>query len=314
MRDFRFSCNIFAIRSAESFLDYCRAAQDFGFDAIFSSDHFESPAPFSPLIAAAAAAPRLRVGTLVLNAGLWNPHVLAREVATADLLTGGRLEIGMGIGHLRWEFDEAGLPWRPLPERAEQLETTLDELEKIFGSGGYPQGQPIREFFGFPALAPVQRQGFNASGPPLIIGGAGDRMLALAARRADTVSLSGLFPVAGQPGALRMGTAAEAEERIAFIRRHAGDRADDLELHQLVHAVVVTDDRVGTARAMVAQQMPYFTAEQLLDSPFALIGTLDEIAGQLRANRERFGLSFLTILEPDMMKFAPVIERFRSQG
>ncbi|MBV9823642.1 MAG: LLM class flavin-dependent oxidoreductase, partial [Actinobacteria bacterium] len=84
MRDFRFSCNIFAIRSAESFLDYCRAAQDFGFDAIFSSDHLESPAPFSPLIAAAAAAPRLRVGTLVLNAGLWNPHVLAREVATAD--------------------------------------------------------------------------------------------------------------------------------------------------------------------------------------------------------------------------------------
>src|SRR3954467_6895170 len=145
MHDFRFSCNIFAIRSADSFADYCRAAQEFGYDAIFSSDHLESPAPFSPLLPGWAAAPRLRVGTLVLNAGLWNPHVLAREVATADLLTEGRLEIGIGIGHMRWELDEAGLPWRPLAERADQLESTLDELEKIFSSGGYPQGKPIRD-------------------------------------------------------------------------------------------------------------------------------------------------------------------------
>ncbi|MEO6504177.1 MAG: TIGR03621 family F420-dependent LLM class oxidoreductase [Jatrophihabitantaceae bacterium] len=312
MQNFRFSCNIFAIRSADSFADYCRAAQEFGYDAIFSSDHLESPAPFSPLIAAAAAAPRLRVGTLVLNAGLWNPHVLAREIATADVLTGGRLEIGVGVGHLRWEFDEAGLPWRPLAERADQLEATLDELEKIFTAGGYPQGKPIRDFFGFPALAPLQRRGLGNSGPPLIIGGAGDRMLALAARRADTVSLSGLFPLAGQPGALRMGTAAETDERIRFVREHAGARADDLEIHQLVHAVVVTDDRVGAARSMVEQQMPYFTVDELLESPFALIGTLDEIAGQLRESRDRYGFSFITVLEPNMMAFGPVIERFRA--
>jgi probable F420-dependent oxidoreductase len=252
---------------------------------------------------------------LVLNIGLWNPHVLAREVATADLLTGGRLEIGIGIGHMRWEFDEAGLPWRPLAERADMLEGALDELEKIFISGGYPQGQPVREFFDFPALAPVQRRGLNGTGPPLIIGGRGDRMLALAARRADTVSLSGLFPQAGQPaGTLRMGTAAETDERIRFIRKHAGDRANELELHQLIHAVVVTEDRVETARRMVAEQMPYFTVDELLESPFALIGTVDEIAGQLRERRDRFGFSFITILEPQMEAFGPVIKRFRGEG
>ena len=315
MHDFRFSCNIFAIRSADGFTEYCRAAEQFGYDVIFSSDHFESPAPFSPLIAAAAATERARVGTLVLNIGLWNPHVLAREIATADLLTNGRLEIGVGIGHMRWEFDVAGLPWRPLPERAEMLESALDELEKIFISGGYPQGRQVREFFNFPALAPVQRRGLHGSGPPLIIGGTGDRMLELAARRADTVSVSGLFPVAGQPaGALRMGTAAETDERIRFIRDHAGERASELELHQLVHAVVVTGDRVATARGMVEEQMPFFTVDELLESPFALIGTVDEIADQLRRNRERFGFSFITVLEPHMEAFGPVIKRFRGEA
>ena len=315
MHDFRFSCNIFAIRSADSFAEYCRAAERYGYDAIFSSDHFESPAPFSPLIAAAAATERVRVGTLVLNIGLWNPHLLAREVATADILTGGRLEIGVGVGHMRWEFDVAGLPWRPLPERVEALESALDEMEKIFISGGYPQGQQVREIFGFPALAPLQRSGLNGSGPPLIIGGTGDKMLALAARRADTVSVSGLFPQAGQPpGALRMGTAAEADERVRFIREQAGDRAGDLELHQLIHAVVVTQDRATTARAMVAEQMPFFTVDELLETPFALIGTVDEIAGQLRERRDRFGFSFITVLEPQMEAFGPVIKRFRGES
>jgi probable F420-dependent oxidoreductase len=315
MRDFRFSCNIFAIRSAESFAEYCRAAERYGYDEIFSSDHFESPAPFSPLIAAAAATQRLRVGTLVLNVGLWNPHVLAREIATADLLTGGRLDIGVGVGHMRWEFDVAGLPWRPLPERVEQLASTLDEIEKIFVSGGYPQGAPVREFFGFPALAPLQRRGLNGSGPPLIIGGAGDRMLSLAARRADTVSVSGLFQLDGQPpGVLRMGTAAEAEERVRFIREQAGDRAGQLELHQLVHLVEITQDREARARALVQEQMPFFTADDLLESPFALIGTVDEIAAQLRERSKRFGFTFITILEPHMAAFGPVIERFRQQA
>ncbi|OLT19123.1 F420-dependent oxidoreductase [Actinomadura sp. CNU-125] len=311
MRDFRFSCNIFAIRSADGFTEYCRAAEEHGYDAIFSSDHFESPAPFSPLVAAAAATRRARVGTLVVNIGLWNPHVLAREVATADLLTGGRLELGVGVGHMRWEFDEAGLPWGRLDERVDRLESALDELEKIFGSGGYPQGEQVRTMFDFPALAPQQRHGLNGTGPPLIVGGMGDRMLDLAARRADTVSLSGLVPLAGEPGALRVATAAEADERIRFVRERAGGRADDIELHQLVQAVVVTDDRVGTAHRMVEQQMPFFTADELLETPFMLIGTVDEIAARIRDNADRFGFSCLTVLEPHMEAFAPVIGRFR---
>jgi probable F420-dependent oxidoreductase len=315
MHEFRFSCNVFAIRSAGSFTEYCRAAERYGYDAVFTADHLGSPAPFSPLIAAAEATQRLRVGTMVLNVGFWNAHLLAREVATADLLTGGRLELGLGAGHMKWEFDAAGLPWRPLPERADLLEATLDELERIFGSDGYEQGQQAREFYDLPTLAPVQRRGLNGTGPPLIIGGTGDRMLRLAARRADTVAVGGLFQVAGKPpGTFRMGTAAEADERVRFIRDQAGERAGELELHALIQAVVVTEDRKETARDLVEDRLPHFTPGELLETPFALIGTVDEIADQLRERRDRFGFSFITVHEPYMETFGPVIGRLKSQS
>src|SRR6266540_6393238 len=86
MRDFRFSCNTFAIRSRARFVEYCRAAERYGYDLVFTTDHLGSPSPFPPLVAAADATQRLRVGTLVLNIGFWNPHLLARDVATVDLL------------------------------------------------------------------------------------------------------------------------------------------------------------------------------------------------------------------------------------
>jgi probable F420-dependent oxidoreductase len=314
MRDFRFSCNVFAIRSGGSFTEYCRAAERLGYDVIFTADHLDRPAPFSPLIAAAEATQRLRVGTLVLNIGFWNPHLLAREVATADLLTGGRLELGVGAGHMKWEFDAAGLPWRPLPERADMLESALDELERIFASDGYEQARPLRNIYDIPALAPVQRRGLNGTGPPLIIGGTGDRMLELAVRRADTVAVGGLFQVAGQPpGTFRMGTAAEAAERVRFIRGQAGERAGDLELNVLVQIVVVTRDRVRAARELVAERLPDYTADELLETPFALIGTVDEIAAQLRQRREELGFSFISVHEPYMTTFGPVIERLRNE-
>ena len=312
MRDFRFSCNVFAIRSAAGFTEYCQAAERFGYDAVFTADHLGSPAPFAPLVAAAAAT-QLRVGTMVLNIGFWNPHLLAREVATADLLTGGRLELGLGAGHMKWEFDAAGLPWRPLPERAGLVEAALDEMEQIFGSEGYPADRAYRDAYGVPPLAPVQRRGLNGTGPPLILGGTGDRMLRLAARRADTVAVGGVFQVPGKPpGTFRIATAAEADERVAFVRREAGDRAAGIELHALIQAVVVTDDRAGAARDLVAERLPYLTVDELLETPFVLIGTAGHIAGQLTDRRERYGFSFITVHEPYMATFGPVIERLRA--
>jgi probable F420-dependent oxidoreductase len=308
MRGFRFACNVFAVRSRSSFVTYCQTAERSGYDVVFTVDHLDAPSPFPPLVVAADATERLRVGTLVLNAGLWHPHLLAREVATVDLLTDGRLEVGLGAGYVKWEFDAAGIPWRPHAERADQVAATVDELARLFANDGYPEGKALRDALGLSAQVPVQRRGFGGAGPPLIIGGTGDRMLALAAKRADIVGVAGAVQMPGKAaGTLRIGTAEEAAERVAFVREQAGDR--DPELNVLVQAVVVTDDRRGTAAKLAAERFSYLSAEQVLETPFLLIGTAAEIAEQLVSRRERFGFSFITVHEPYMETFAPVIER-----
>ena len=150
MSAFRFSCNFFGVSSGDAFVDKCRRAEECGYDAVLAPDHLGAPAPFPLLVAAAAATERLRVGTLVLNVPFWNPALLAREVATTDILTGGRLEVGLGAGHMKWEFDEAGIGWKPFSTRADQLATTITELERYFTTDfeSLPEGA---------APCPVQR-------------------------------------------------------------------------------------------------------------------------------------------------------------
>ncbi|WP_067825080.1 LLM class F420-dependent oxidoreductase [Actinomadura kijaniata] len=309
MRDFRFGFNVFEVRSREEFAAYCRRAEEFGYDVALMPDHLGAPAPFPTLVAAAEATERLRVGTFVLNAAFWNPHLLAREIATTDRLTGGRLEVGLGAGHMKWEFDAAGLPWRPFGERVEHLERTIEEMAGAFGGPGYPEQEPLRSQYGMEVLRPVQRHGFGGHGPPLLVGGTGDTVLRLAARHADIVGLAGTHQVKGQPpGTFTIGTAEHAAERVAFIREHAGDR--DPELNLMVQFVVVTDDRRGTA-AQVAERLPNLSVEEVLETPYLLIGTVEQMAERLRENRERYGFTYITVQGPFLDAFAPVIGHLR---
>jgi probable F420-dependent oxidoreductase len=181
----------------------------------------------------------------VLNAAFWNPALLAREVATTDVLTGGRLELGLGAGHMKWEFDEAGIGWEPFGARADRLAALIGELARLFTvDDGYEQQAATREAYGIPVLRPCQRQGFGGLGPPLIVGGTGDRILRIAAEKADIISVAGVFQIKGRPpGTFRIAGAEEADERVAFARRHAGERADQVEWHALAQVVVKTDDR-----------------------------------------------------------------------
>jgi probable F420-dependent oxidoreductase len=180
MRAFRFSYNIFGLGSRNDLVDSCRRAERLGYDTVFAADHLGVAAPFPVLVAAAAATERLRVGTLVLNAPFWNPALLSREIVTADILTGGRLEVGLGAGHMKWEFDEAGIAWEPFGARAESLLTTIDRLRLLFADAGYEQQSGLREAFGVAVLRPTQRVGFGGFGPPLNVGGTGDRILRIA--------------------------------------------------------------------------------------------------------------------------------------
>jgi probable F420-dependent oxidoreductase len=306
MRDFRFSVNVFGIPSREALQERCRRAESAGFHTIFVPDHLGAPAPFPVLQAAADATEHLRVGTLVLNAPFWNPALLARDAASLDILSGGRLELGLGSGHMKWEFDAAGIPWEPFGARARRLEETITELRRFFTSdlAALPGGR---------SPLPVQRTGFEGSGPPLIVGGTGDRVLSVAARYADIIGVAGVYQVRGKPpGTFRVGTAAETDERMRYVREQAGERAAGVEWHLLVQAVVPTDDRRAAAADLLSRFESEMPVEEALETPFLLIGTRAQMAEQLRTSRERYGFSYVTVHEPYYEAFEPVVELMRT--
>ncbi|MEU0740260.1 LLM class F420-dependent oxidoreductase [Streptomyces sp. NPDC006134] len=292
-RPFRFGVNLVSPAPDEEWRAKCRRAEELGYDVILVPDHLGMTAPFPALVAAAEATERPRLGTFVLNAGFWNPALLAREVATTDALTGGRLELGLGTGYVQAEHETAGLPFGSPRERVDHLRRTVEELERLLGSPEYrPQ--------------PVQRPRV-----PLLIGGNGDRMLRLTAEHADIAAFTGARTVPGSTtGQLAPLTAGELDERVARYRELAADRAQDAELNLLVQQVLVTEDREAAVRPFL-DVVPHLTAAQVLELPILLAGTVEEITAQVRALRERYGFTYLTVLEPSMEAFAPVMAALR---
>lgn len=289
-RPFRFAVNMLTPGSAAQWREKCRKAESLGYDVILVPDHLGMPAPFPSLVAAAEATERPRLGTLVLNAGLWNPAMLAREVATTDQLTGGRLELGLGTGYVKEEHDRAGLPFGSPRERVDHLEHTVTELDRLLTDPGHVPS---------PAQAPR---------PPLLLGGNGKRMLRLAARHADIAAFSGA--ASADSGALSLLRPSVLDERMALYRSFAAGRETPAELNILVQVVAVDADRRATARKL-AEHAPDLTEDELLEHPVVLAGSVKDIADQVRAHRERFGFTYLTVLEPNLEAFAPVLEELR---
>ncbi|MEU9124515.1 LLM class F420-dependent oxidoreductase [Streptomyces sp. NPDC048506] len=294
-RPFRFGINMFTLDAGASWRQKCRRAEELGYDVLLVPDHLGMPAPFPALIAAAEATERPRVGTFVLNVGFWNPALLAREVATADALTGGRLELGLGTGYVRAEHETAGLPWGSPGERVDHLARTVEELDRLLGD---PEHVP----------QPTQRPR-----PPLLIGGNGPRMLRLAARRAEIAAFTGGRQAPGGPeGTLELLPAEALAASVERYRSFAADRPEPAELNILVQRVVATDDRRAAARECAALGVG-LDEEQALDAPTLLLGTPQQMAEQLRERRERYGFSYITVLDPYLEAFAPVLEELKGE-
>ncbi|MGI5199768.1 LLM class F420-dependent oxidoreductase [Streptomyces sp. CA-288835] len=291
-RPFRFGVNLMQPATAEEWRAKCRRAEELGYDVILVPDHLGMPAPFPSLVAAAEATERPRLGTFVLNAGFWNPALLAREVATTDALTGGRLELGLGTGYVAAEHESAGIPWGSPRERVDHLARTVEELDRLLGSEEH------------------QPQAMQKPRVPLLIGGNGDRMLKLAAEHADVAAFTGARSM--PDGMLEAITAEELGERVALYQELAAGRKEPAELNLLIQIVAITEDRSAAIQEWLPH-VPYLTEQQVLDLPIALLGTLDEIVDQVRAQRERYGFSYLTVLEPNMEAFGPVIEALRGE-
>ncbi len=278
MTRLRFGVNFQGV-DLEEWTSFCRTSEQLGFDVVHSADHLGAPSPFVTLGAAAVATTRVRLGPLVVNNEFWNPAILAREAATVDRISGGRLELGLGAGHMKSEFDDAGIPWFNHQERVERLERCIGELDRLFAQDGQ-----------LPLPHQVPR-------PPLLIGGHGERALDLAARHADIVGFTGASQISGEKmGTLRLASPEETRERVEGVRERAGARASALEFNVLVQGVFLTNDAEAKATELAMQfgDTGLDTAQRVLDSPYVLVGTAEEIAEEILEMRERYGFGYVS--------------------
>ena len=309
MRPFRFLAAIQAIMDGRTLADEARRAEAMGYAALVIPDHLlEQLSPVPAMATIAAATTSLRVGTFVLNNDLRHPAVLAQDLASLDVLSDGRVDIAMGAGWNRPEYEAIGLPFEPLATRVARLTEAVAVLKGCFADGPFSfEGQHyrIRDYDAQPK--PVQRPH-----PPLLIGGGGRATLSLAAREADVV---GLAPrtLPGQRADPRSITMAATAEKIGWLREAAGDGFESLELnvYPSTWPVVVTDDARGEAARVIDHVRRRtgleLSSDEVLESPHLFIGSVDGLTRKFLELRERFGISSIMVGEMDPL--APVVER-----
>jgi probable F420-dependent oxidoreductase len=305
-RPFRFGVQLSTARSSAEWVELARKAEDLGYATLFVPDHFgDQLAPMLALTAAAGATTSLRLGPLVLDNDYRHPVTLAKEATTLDLLSDGRLELGMGAGWMTSDYERSGIPMDPPGTRIDRLTEGIAVLKGLFGESPFTfEGRhyQVSELDGRPQ--PTQRPH-----PPLLIGGGGQRMLELAAREADIVGINPAVRSGRRDvEAARDGTAAVLDRKLAWVRDAAGERYDDIELNFLIFVCAVTDDRQETIETMA----PVFglSPEEVGEYPHAWFGTVDEICDALVERRERWDMSYPVVMGPDAMTAAaPIVAR-----
>jgi probable F420-dependent oxidoreductase len=308
MKPFRFGVSVWHAPSRAEWIAKARKIEDLGYASLMLPDHLltERVAPMPALISAAEATKRLLVGTFVLNNDLRHPVVLAHEAAAVDLLTDGRLQLGLGAGWNKAEYDQAGLTFERGGIRVERLAEAVVIIKRLLaGEQVTFAGQHYRVSGHVLAPLPVQKPH-----PPIIIAGNGPRLLTLAAQQADIVGLAGIsmrrggteMDVSGWKGAA-------VDASIALLRAAADEeRFARLELNALVQRVVVSEDRRGAVETLT-RAWPQLGAADIMESPYVLVGTVDQIVEDLCACRARWGISYYVVHEPYMDAFAPVVTR-----
>ena len=309
MRPFRFLADAHEIVTGPELAARARRAEQMGYSALVVPDHLLGQ--LSPVVAmatVAAATSTLRMSAFVLNNDLRHPAVLAQDLASIDVLSGGRLDIAIGAGWNKPEYDAIGLAFDPTPVRQARLAESVTVLKGLF------TGEPVRfagEHYAIndytAAPVPVQRPH-----PPFFIGGGGRRTLTLAGREADIVGLAPRIGAGGRVDGASL-TLAAAREKIGWVRDAAGDRFDFLEFNTYpsMWPVTVTDDLHGEARRVVdglrARAGVELTEDEVIDSPHLFIGSVDRLVEKFQQLREELGIS--SVLLGDIDALAPVLER-----
>ena len=309
MKPFRFLAEARAIATGRELAETARHAESIGIDTLVIPDHLiPQLAPMPAMATIAAATERLRIAGFVLNNDLRHPGVLAQDLASLDVLSEGRLDVAIGAGWNRPEYEAIGLPFDPAPVRQARLAEAIAILKGCFGDGPFSfagKHYTITDHDAQPK--PVQRPH-----PPFLIGGGGRRTLALAGREAQIVGLAPrILPNgAGDPASV---TVAATAEKIAWARDAAGERADQLEfnIYPSMTGISVTDhagrEAQELAERLEARSGVAVTAEELLASPHIFIGSVEGFVEKFQRLREELGISSIMVGEVDDLM--PVVER-----
>jgi probable F420-dependent oxidoreductase len=296
-RPFRFSVQD-QTTDLKDWQELARKVEDLGFAALMMQDHFGAQfAPLPALVAAGAVTSRLRLGTLVLDNDFRHPAALAKEAATVDVLTGGRLELGLGAGWMASDYSKTGITYGEPAERFGRLrETThivkafFSEAETVTFKGKYYQVDGLD-------ASPKTVQ----TPPPILIGGRQKQMLQFAAREANIVSISMLDRLAG------VQNPPTYAEKVSWIKEAAGPRYGELELHVNASNVAVTDDAQGAMAALAERTK--LSHDDLLNTPQTLVGSVDAIVERLLMWRETCDVSYFNLQRRFMDQFAPVVAK-----
>jgi len=302
---FRFAAQLAKAGSGREWAEAARKVEDVGYSTLTMPDHFgDQLAPVPAMMAVADATTTLRIGTLVFANDYRHPLLLAKEAATLDLLSDGRLELGVGAGWMRTDYEQSGIVYDPPATRVERFHEAVAVLKGLLGGGSLTfEGRhyTITGHDGTPS--PVQRPR-----PPIVIGGGGRRMLSIAAQEADIVGVNpDLREGLGGPETAPNLTPAKTTEKIGWVREAAGARFDAIELNVLVGFCLVTDDPSSIAEAMA----PAFgiSPDEALHVPYTLIGTLDWMADELVRRREEWGFSYIGFDGDSWEAMSPLVAR-----
>ena len=301
-KSFRFGVQISDATDAAAWRDKARKLEDLGYSTLFMPDHFGNElAPMPAIAMAAAHSTTLKIGALVFDNDYKHPAILAKESATIDLLCDGRLELGIGAGWMKTDYDALGLDYDPPAVRVDRFEEALHVIKQCFTGEKFSYSGThyrVTDYASYPK--PVQAH------VPILVGGGGKRVLSIAAREADIIGINpNLRAGAIGPDATNDSLQEQTDKKLDWVRDAAGARMSDIEIQMRFFVCKVTDDRAGFAE-MIA---PAFGVEPeaALESGAALVGTEEEIAEQLHRRREEWGLSYIVVGDDNVDEFAPIV-------
>lgn len=302
-RPFRFGIQASKANTRDLWVDLARRSEGHGYSCLTMPDHFDDQlAPVPALMTAANVTTNLRVGALVWDNDYKHPAVLAKELATMDVLSDGRLELGIGAGWMISDYEQMGIPYDSAKVRIDRFVEGLKVIKGAMAEGAFSfsgDHYTITNYNGTPK--PIQ-----APCPPILIGGGGKRVLSIAAREADIVGINATMSagVIG-PDAFNTMTAEAVDEKVAIVREAAGARFSDIEMNVRAFLVSITDDAKQAASGIAS--MLGVEPEMVEQSPFALVGPTSKLIEDLIERRERWGFSYIIVGADDVESFAPVV-------